>query len=136
MHLVWHRQIHILPLTPLLKYLAFDMTASDVQNRQTMTKRQPQDCKTMAELRVEIDALDAALVEQLAQRAGFIDRAIELKPAEGIPARAQDRVEEVLQNVRRKAEASHLDPDLIERLWRELIEWSIRRESVVLGHDD
>lgn len=86
----------------------------------------------MAELRIEIDTLDQTLVTLLAERAGYIDRAIDLKPAEGIPARAKDRVEDVVQKVRAHAQTSHLDPDLIERLWRELIEWSIRRESVVL----
>ena len=87
----------------------------------------------MAELRVEIDRLDRALVALLADRAGYIDRAAELKPAEGLPARIDARVEDVAAKVRAAAEARALDPDLIEDLWRRLMEWSIAREERVLG---
>nr|WP_073126547.1 MULTISPECIES: chorismate mutase [Palleronia] len=82
----------------------------------------------MAELRTQIDALDAELIALLAERATYIDRAIALKPGEGIRARAEDRVAEVVANVRALAQARDLDPDLAERLWSELIEWSIARE--------
>lgn len=87
----------------------------------------------MAELRAEIDALDGELVALLVRRAGYIDRAAALKPGEGLPARIPARVDEVLANVRARAGAAGLDPDLAERLWRELIEWSIRREEGVMG---
>ena len=93
----------------------------------------PKSCATIEELRVGIDALDAELTRLMALRAAFIDRASELKPGKGIPARVNDRVEEVAQNARRNAEAVGWDPDLAERLWREMIEWSIAREERVIG---
>ncbi len=93
----------------------------------------PSDCRNMAELRVQIDALDGQIVAMLKRRAGYIDRAAELKPAEGLPARIDDRVEEVVARVRRRAEAEGLEPELVESVWRLLIEWSIAREEKVLG---
>lgn len=87
----------------------------------------------MAALRREIDALDREVVALLKRRATMIDRAIELKPVEGLPARINRRVEEVIANVRAEARGRELDPDLIEDLWRRLIEWSIAREELVLG---
>ena len=87
----------------------------------------------MAELRAEIDALDARIVKLLAQRAAYIDRAVPLKQAEGLPARIEDRVEEVVARVRHRAEAEGFDPALTEALWRLIIEWSIRREERTLG---
>ena len=72
----------------------------------------PKSCKSMAELRVGIDALDRELAALLARRAAFIDRAIELKPGEGLPARITNRVEEVVANARRNAQEAGLDPDL------------------------
>jgi isochorismate pyruvate lyase len=93
------------------------------------------DLADMAALRRVVDALDAELIALLARRAGLIDRAIELKPREGIPARATDRVAQVVANVRRLAEAQGLDPDLAETLWREIIEWSIAREEAILGRE-
>ena len=89
----------------------------------------------MAELRAEIDRIDAALVDLLAERITYIDRAAELKPALGLPARIDDRVEEVVAKVRASAVARGVDPDLAEALWRRLIDWSIAREEVVLGSD-
>lgn len=92
----------------------------------------PEDCKSMQALRDQIDALDRELVEMLARRAGYIDRAIELKQQNGWPARIPERVEEVVTKVCRKAEVSGLDPELTEKLWRELIDWSIAREAQVI----
>lgn len=90
----------------------------------------------MTELRAGIDALDAELVQGLALRARFIDRAAALKAEIDWPARIDARVEEVVQNVRRHAETAQLSPELIETLWRQLIDWSIAREEVRLGPDE
>lgn len=99
----------------------------------TETLRSPDECASMAELRQQIDALDRELVEKLALRSRFIDRAVALKQAEGLPANIPARVEEVVARVRDNAGVSGLDPDLVERLWRQLIDWSIERESRHLG---
>lgn len=93
------------------------------------------ECSTMAELRAEIDRIDAGLVELIAERITYIDRAAELKPGLGLPARIDDRVEEVVAKVRASAVARGVDPDLAEALWRRLIDWSIAREEVILGSD-
>lgn len=89
--------------------------------------------RTMAELRSEIDSLDRQVVVLLKRRSRMIDRAIALKPGEGLPARIDDRIEAVIANVRSAAVDQDLDPNLVETLWRNLIEWSIAREEVVLG---
>ncbi len=89
----------------------------------------------MQELRAQIDNLDCQLVEILGVRATYIDRASQLKPGEGLPARIPDRVEEVVQRVRSASEKTGLDPELAERLWRILIDWSIAREERVIGAD-
>ena len=93
------------------------------------------DCNTMAELRAEIDRIDTALVALLAERVSYIDRAVDLKSDLGLPARIEDRVEDVVARVRATAAGRGVDPDLVEDLWRRLIDWSIAREEVVLGKD-
>ena len=95
----------------------------------------PAECKTMADIRAEIDRLDAALVALFAERAGYIDRAAEVKAALGLPARIGWRVEEVVANVRAGAEARGLPADLLEDFWRRLVDWSIAREEARLGPD-
>lgn len=96
------------------------------------TRNPPQNCKSMRDLRAEIDALDSSIVDLLVLRASYIDRAIELKPAEGLPARIPARVEEVVGKVCNTARDKGLDPELVEGLWRQLIDWSIDREARVI----
>ena len=86
----------------------------------------------MGALREQIDRLDGELITLLAQRAGYIDRAIALKSENGWPARIPERVEEVVLNAREHAAQAELDPDLIESLWRQLVDWSIAREAQVI----
>lgn len=89
----------------------------------------PADCPDMPTLRDQIDALDRELVGLLKKRAGYIDRAVEIKREIGLPARIPDRVEEVVSRVRAESVKQDLDADLAEFLWRHLINWSIDREA-------
>ena len=95
----------------------------------------PQDCNNMSDLRAQIDALDEDLVALFVERAGYIDRAIALKQDNGLPARIPERVEEVVTNAGDRAEAAGLDRELVERLWRQLVEWSIAREAQVIREE-
>lgn len=95
--------------------------------------RTPAQCADMAELREQIDLLDAQLVALLARRAAFIARAAELKLTHGLPARIEERIAQVIGNVRDLATAEDLDPELAEQVWRLVIEWSIRQEETVLA---
>jgi isochorismate pyruvate lyase len=97
--------------------------------------RKPADCTTMAHIRAEIDRLDEDLVRLFAERVGYIDRAAEIKAAANLPARIDTRVQEVVKNVRRHAQFHGLPPDLVEKLWHRLIDWSIAREESRLGPD-
>ncbi len=92
----------------------------------------PHNCRTMLELRVQIDALDSEIIALLQKRAAYIARAAEIKQGENLPARIEWRVEEVLTKARKNAEMVGLDPQLAETLWHEMIEWSIRKEAATL----
>ncbi|SFL70369.1 chorismate mutase [Shimia aestuarii] len=89
----------------------------------------PENCTSMADLRVQIDAIDVQLITLLKTRSGYIDRAVDLKRIENLPARTTNRVAEVLGKVSATAEAKGLDPTLVRTLWTELIEWSIAQEA-------
>ncbi|NBB97434.1 MAG: chorismate mutase [Alphaproteobacteria bacterium] len=93
----------------------------------------PKACQDMTQLRLQIDQIDRALVALLADRAAHIDRAIDLKPGEGLPARIEARVEDVLARVQSEAALQGMDPDLARAIWIQLIEWSIAREERILG---
>jgi isochorismate pyruvate lyase len=94
----------------------------------------PEHCETIADLRGQIDRIDRALLDLLAERARYIDRAIVLKPRENRPARTTDRVAQVIANVRDGATQRHLDPELVERVWTNLIEAAIAHEAKAFRH--
>jgi isochorismate pyruvate lyase len=87
----------------------------------------------MVPLRREIDAIDAAIVKLLRERLDVVERVIEVKRREGLPADIPVRVEEVVSTVRGRAEESGLPPDLAETLWRRLIAWTIAHEGQHIG---
>ncbi len=87
------------------------------------------DIPDMPSLRDHIDALDEKLISLLAERHALIDRAARIKARDGLPARIDHRVEQVVANVRRHAAASNLDPALVETIWRQLIEAAIAQED-------
>ncbi len=93
----------------------------------------PDRIETLAEARVAIDALDAELIALLAQRSKIVARVARIKHRDGTAARLPDRVEQVVANVRAKAAEAGADPELAERLWRDMIEYFIAEEEKILG---
>lgn len=93
------------------------------------------DIPDMPALRAEIDAVDAALMALFARRRALIDRAARIKADQGLPARIDWRVEEVVANARRHAADAGLDVDLFENIWRQLVEAAIAQEDRHLRGD-
>jgi len=50
----------------------------------------PENCTSMATLRAQIDSIDVELIALLVTRSRYIDRAVDLKKIEGLPARTTD----------------------------------------------
>jgi isochorismate pyruvate lyase len=90
----------------------------------------PGDCQDMAQLRGAIDALDARLVQLLALRQGYVERAGALK-ADRATIRDEARIEEVMEKVMAEARTAGLSLGLAEALWRVLIERSIAHEFAI-----
>ncbi len=86
------------------------------------------DCTSMDEVRVEIDRLDAAIVDLIAERWTYVDQAWRLKsnPSE---ATVPWRIQQVIDKVRARAETKDLPPALAEALWRQIIGWGIQYEE-------
>lgn len=78
-------------------------------------------CRDMREVRRGVDALDDILVPLLVQRSGFMTQAARVK-ADEILVRDEARIENVVEHVRRIAQEQGGPPDLIERLYRAMME--------------
>lgn len=81
--------------------------------------------------RDRIDALDARIVDLLAERFGVIREVADLKAARGIPAVLPDRVDAVRENAAARAAALGIDPDLTRRIYTLLIDHSCALEAAV-----
>ncbi len=92
----------------------------------------PSDCQDMADIRAEIDRIDASAMALFAQRAAYIDRAAQIKARDGLPARLTDRVGQVLANVAAHAKGAGLPPEPYAQMWHILIEAAIAREEEIL----
>jgi isochorismate pyruvate lyase len=82
----------------------------------------------MAEVREQIDRIDAALVDLMAERFGYVDRAWQLKsnPAEAV---VPWRIQQVIDKVKERAKEKGLPPELTEALWRQMIGWFVQYEE-------
>jgi isochorismate pyruvate lyase len=94
-----------------------------------MTNRKPADCRDMTEVRAEIDRIDAALVDLVAERFGYVERAWQLKLEAGHEANVPWRNQQVVDKVRARAADKGVPPDLCEALWRQMIGWFIQYEE-------
>ena len=94
-----------------------------------MSARAPAECKDLAEVRVEIDRIDDALVDQIAERLGYVERAWQLKLQLRQEANVPWRNQQVIDKVRARASERGVPPDLCEALWRQMIGWFIQYEE-------
>ncbi len=99
------------------------MTASDGQIVP------PEKCTRMEEVRREIDRIDERMVELLAERFAYVDRAWQIKMGTSEGATVPWRIQQVIDKVRTKAEKHGLPPELAEALWRQMIGWFIQYEE-------
>jgi isochorismate pyruvate lyase len=94
-----------------------------------MTVRKPADCRDMSEVRAEIDRVDTDLVDLIAERFGYVERAWQIKLGEKAAANVPWRNQQVIEKVRARAQERGVPPDLCEALWRQMIGWFIQYEE-------
>jgi isochorismate pyruvate lyase len=94
-----------------------------------MTMRQPAQCADLAQVRIEIDRVDKALVDLIAERFGYVERAWQLKLEAREEANVPWRNQQVFDKVRARAVEKGLPPDLIVALWRQMVGWFIQHEE-------
>jgi isochorismate pyruvate lyase len=88
----------------------------------------PADCASLSEVRAEIDRLDRAIIALIGERAGYVHAAARFKSSEADVA-APARQASMLLDRRAWAEQADLDPNIIEKLYRDLVAYFIVRET-------
>jgi isochorismate pyruvate lyase len=94
-----------------------------------MGSRAAKDCADLGQVRVEIDRVDNALVDLIAERFTYVERAWQIKLGLKQEANVPWRNQQVFDKVRARASEKGLPPDLCEALWRQMIGWFIQYEE-------
>ncbi|MEM7619664.1 MAG: chorismate mutase [Pseudomonadota bacterium] len=86
------------------------------------------DCASMEDVRREIDHIDEQLVDLIAERFHYVDRAWQFKdnPSD---ATVPWRIQQVVDKVMTRAKDKNLPTGLVEALWRQMIGWFIQYEE-------
>tara|TARA_Y100000310_G_scaffold335971_1_gene419337 strand:+ start:3102 stop:3374 length:273 start_codon:yes stop_codon:yes gene_type:complete len=88
----------------------------------------------LKEIREHLDRIDAALVSLLAERMSFIPKVAEAKLRNNIQRHQPERELEIINNKRTLAGKTGLNPDLVEKLFRSVIEDAHRIEEEIMGN--
>ncbi len=88
--------------------------------------------KNMNELRKELDLLDNELIKLVSKRFKFIEQAAIIKD-DISKIRDNERIEAIIVRLRNLAEINDISPDIVEKLWRYIIELSIELETEIFN---
>lgn len=95
------------------------------------TLKPPDECSNIEEIRGAIDEIDHEIVAALGRRFEYVKAIMRFKStAEDV--RAPQRYQAVLQQRRKWATEEGLDPDVVEKLYRDLIDYFIAHEMTTL----
>ncbi len=114
----------ILDIKPYMPYFDADVNSQQFEVREV---------STLAEARAAIDAIDAEVIRLLGNRAGYVRQVVKFKntPEE---VRAPARYAEVMRRRRELAETQGLNPDVIEAMYKLLVDNFIQEEMELLQH--
>jgi isochorismate pyruvate lyase len=84
-------------------------------------------CKSLNQVRENIDRIDHQIVKLIAERSGYVRQAANFKK-DTEDVKAPKRVEMIIEKVRRLAEENNVDPNIIESLYRNMINSFINLE--------
>lgn len=85
------------------------------------------ECKTLEEVRTEIDALDDQIVELIGARNSYIKQAARFKETVD-EVKAPERINEIMAKVRHKALTLGMSPNLLEEIYTIMINEMVESE--------
>jgi isochorismate pyruvate lyase len=84
-------------------------------------------CNSLEEVRSEIDTIDNAIVELIAKRNDYIKQAANFKNSVD-EVKSEDRIDFIMQRVRKKAIELGVNPNMIEDLFKRMIDEMVEIE--------
>lgn len=112
----------VLDIKPYAAYFDADREQQQVEVREV---------SSLQEAREAIDQIDAEIIRLLGNRAGYVRQVVGFKETPE-DVRAPTRYAEVMRRRREMAEAAGLDPDVIERMYKLLVNYFIEEQLKIL----
>ena len=94
--------------------------------------KEPKDCQTLAEVRAEIDRLDQSLISTIGRRQEYVHAAARFKRSDN-EVHAHERQRQMIEVRRLWAETEGVAPDLIEGLFRTMVNHFVSAELTILS---
>jgi isochorismate pyruvate lyase len=94
--------------------------------------KKPEECLDMQEIRKEIDSIDRNVIDLLGNRFKYVIEATKFKKNEEA-VKAPERFATMLAQRRIWAEENGLSPDVIEKVYRDLVTYFISQELKFFG---
>lgn len=98
-----------------------------------ITNKKPAECNNIIDVRAEIDNIDRTIIQLLAERFEYVKEVVKYKSntAEGIEA--SDRKQQVMNTRRQWAEENNISPDVVESIYKTLVEYFIEEEKKIIN---
>ncbi|MGF7081493.1 isochorismate lyase [Mucilaginibacter sp. UYCu711] len=90
-------------------------------------KKTPIECNDMTEIRLEIDHLDESIISLIGTRYGYVKAAAKFKKNVA-DVKAPERFKAMLRERRLWASENGLNPDVIEKIYTDLVSYFISEE--------
>jgi isochorismate pyruvate lyase len=93
-----------------------------------MQSKRPNECRSLADIRAEIDRIDRAIIHAIGERKQYVLAAAAFKASTAEIA-APERLAVMIKARRHWASEEGIDPDVIEKLYRDLVNHFIAEEQ-------
>ncbi len=87
----------------------------------------PDECTNIQEIRIEIDEIDRQVIASFAKRFAYVKAASKFK-TDATSVRAKERFAAMLEQRRIWAQEAGLSPDVIEKIYQDLVTYFIEEE--------
>ncbi|MFC1925426.1 chorismate mutase [Chloroflexota bacterium] len=91
--------------------------------------KNPHECRNMEDIREAIDEIDRDIISLISERAEYVYAAAKFK-TDKTSVKADDRVKALLQKRAEWAEEKNLNPDIIVKIYAELVNFFINEEMI------
>lgn len=102
-------------------------TSSRAAEYRKNVMKKPAECNSMKEIREAIDHIDNNIVELIALRSRYVQKAAEFKKSE-TAVRDPERVEKVISSKKTLAEKYGISPDLVGNIYAIMIDFFVSEE--------